>query len=350
MRSSSKVLAFLLVLLSFFVFSHTVSAHEVYVLTPTQIDAAMNTSSFDMMDTMKDNPHEFMLWSFVGITVIALVFLISIFRVLEKWLHPFFVRARRYAPFVARVTIGISFLFAAYFESNYGPELPLAATYGALAPVAVALLYIVGISIILGYYVRIAASVALLMYVIAVWYEGSYMLMYINYLGEIIVLLVLGSHNLSLDAYAKRKKTVFGKWKKLRDYLAPKSFAILRVTFGISLIAASVYAKVIHNNLALETVMQYNLHTLLGFEPHFLVLGSAIVEIVLGLFIILGLEIRFAALFFEFWLLQSLFFFGEAVWPHIILIGIPIALVMYGYDRTSLEGYFLKKKKYEPVL
>jgi hypothetical protein len=43
-------------------------------------------------------------------------------------------------------------------------------------------------------------------------------------------------------------------------------------------------------------------------------------------------------------------FFGEVVWPHIILIGIPIAFFVYGYDRYSVEGYFLKHGDCEPIL
>ncbi len=200
---------------------------------------------------------------------------------------------------------------------------------------------------ILGLYVRLAALVALVLYVIAIRNHGWYMLTYVNYLGEIIVLLILGSHNFSLDTLMATKKKVVNK---VQAYLAPRSFMILRVLFGVALIYASAYAKIIHNNLALFTVEQYHLDKILGFEPHFLVLGAAIVELAIGLFFILGIEIRFTAFFLLFWLTLSLIFFGEVVWPHLILIGIPIAYIFYGYDRYSLEGWLFRKKKYEPVL
>src|SRR6201999_918731 len=118
-------------------------------------------------------------------------------------------------------------------------------------------------------------------------------------------------------------------------------FFILRVTFGISLLYASIYAKFLHNHLALDVAsMTFNGHmtnlaAALGFEPHFLVIGACIIEIVIALFFILGIEIRFTALFLEFWLSLSLFYFGEVVWPHIILIGIPVAFIFYGYDKYS---------------
>ncbi len=79
-------------------------------------------------------------------------------------------------------------------------------------------------------------------------------------------------------------------------------------------------------------------------------LGAAIIELLIGTFFILGIEIRFTALFVLFWLSLSLSYFGEAVWPHIVLIGIPVAFIFYGYDKYSLEGRFFKRRGREPVL
>jgi uncharacterized membrane protein YphA (DoxX/SURF4 family) len=358
MKQVNKAIAFLIALQILFT-PVIASAHEVYVLTPAQITEAIHTPPFNMLAVIQNNLHEFVFWAFVTILAIFCVFFISIIRFLERWIDPFFVKARPYAPFVARVTVGLSFLAAAYYQASYGPELPLINTYGSLTGFITVVLVVIGILTIIGFYARVAAFVALVMYGIAVWFHGWYMLTYINYMGEIIVLLALGAHNLSVDNFfMKRKapKTPMQSqasptaWNKITNWISMRSFAILRVCFGISLIFASAYAKVIYNNLGLFTVMQYHLDKILGFEPHFLVLGAAIIEILIGTFIILGVEIRFASLFFEFWLMLSLWFFGEVVWPHIILIGIPIALVMYGYDNYSLEGWFFRKKKYEPIL
>ncbi len=351
--SKKKIIVFFA---SFFtmLFPILVSAHEVYVLSSAEIAKAVGMPPFNMLAVALKNLHEFIFWAFICILAIFCVFFISIMRFLERIIDPIFIKLRPYAPFVARVTVGLSFLAAAYYQASYGPELPLVNTYGSLAPIITAILVIIGILTITGFFARLAALIALCMYCVAVWFHGWYMLTYINYLGEIIVLLVLGAHNWSLDNYFSKNKVINrdpnSLFQKISDFVAPKSFAILRVCFGISLIFASAYAKVVYNNLGLFTVEKYHLDKILGFEPHFLVLGAAIIEILIGTFIILGIEIRFAALFFEFWLMLSLYFFGEVVWPHIILIGIPIALVMYGYDNNSVEGYFFRKKEYEPIL
>lgn len=334
------------------------SAHEVYVLSTTDIARAVRTPSFNMLNVAAANSREFVFWAFIVALAVFCIFFISTLRFVERRFDPAFVKIRQYAPLIARLTIGVSFLACAYYQATFGPELPLASTFGPFSGLLAVVLVIIGIMTIIGFCVRSAASAALIVFGCAVWFHGTYMLTYVNYLGEIIVLLILGAHRFSVDAYLAEKRGRSGgmaprptAWfSKVRAYLAPRSFAILRVLFGIALIYASAYAKIIHNNLALFTVEQYHLDKILGFEPHFLVLGAAIIELLIGLFFLFGFEIRFTALFFLFWLTLSLMFFGEAVWPHLILIGIPIAYIFYGYDRYSLEGYLFRKKEYEPVL
>ena len=323
--------SFFLILLTLFV-PHIVSAHEVYVLTPAQITDAIHMPPFNMLAVAEQNLGQFTFWAFISTLVVFIVFFSSISRRLEKKFDPFFTRIKKYAPAIARVTVGVSFLAAAYYQASYGPELPLAPAYGIFTPAVTAVLVVIGLLIIFNLWTRWAALVALCLFGYAVYRNGWYMLTYTNYLGEIIVLL------LGIE--------VMKAGKKLSRY----GFLIIRVCFGVSLIFASAYAKVIYNNLGLFTVEQYHLDKILGFEPHFLVLGAAIIEILIGTFIILGIEIRFTALFFEFWLMLSLWFFGEVVWPHLILIGIPIALICYGYDKYSIEGYFFKRDGREPVL
>jgi uncharacterized membrane protein YphA (DoxX/SURF4 family) len=327
------------------------SAHEVYVLPSGEIIEATHEASFNMVAVAMQQLPEFVLYFIICIITVAVVLWISTRPTLKRLAHPVITAAKKYAPFIARVTIGIAFLACAYYQAIFGPELPLASIFGAFSPIVTAVLVVVGIMIILGFYARLAALAALILFCSVVAHRGIYALTYVNYLGEIIVLLILGAGHWSLDTLLAKKTTRAPIWfKKIRDYLAPRSFAILRVLFGVALIFASAYAKIIYNNLALLTVEQYHLDKILGFEPHFLVVGAACVELLIGIFFIIGFELRFTALFFLFWLTLSLIFFGEAVWPHFILIGIPIAYLCYGYDRYSLGWHLSKDKKYEPVL
>lgn len=327
------------------------SAHEVYVLPPDVVARALAEPSYSQWDVLTANLGLFTLWAFIAILVVALMFLISISRRLEQAVDPWLARLPPYAPVITRITVGVSLLAAAAARALFGPELPLGGTFGSYASLVAVALVVIGLMITFGFYARIAALAALALFAAEAVTHGSYMLTYANYFGELILLLILGAHGLAFH-HAEHDRRNAPAWLiALKVRVAPIAVLILRVSFGVSLLYASLYAKVIHDNLALAVTVRYpDIVAFFGFEPHFLVLGAAIIEIVIAIFFILGIEILFTSIFVLFWLSLSLWYFGETVWPHIILIGIPIAFICYGYDRYSLEGYFFKKNGREPVL
>jgi len=290
------------------------------------------------------------------VAVVGIVFITSISRRLEAALNPFFTRVRSYAPAVARVTAGLAFFMSAYHSSLFGPELPLSEIFGSYASAARLLIVLIGLLVLAGLWVRVAAILLALLFSVAVMKHGWYMLTYTNYIGEVIVLLIIGAHRVSLERVHSGFRSLTHLFKGIEKHYSKYALLILRVAFGTSLIYASLYAKFVHNFLALQVASTplaghaFEIAHYMGFEPHFMVVGAGIVEVVIGLFFILGLEIRFTALFLEFWLCLSLWYFGEAVWPHLILMGIPIAFFLYGYDQYSLEGRFFKHGQREPVL
>ncbi len=350
-----RILFISLPALAFSLVPFVASAHEVYVLTPAEIRVGLMTAAFSPWPIIMADLGQFVFWAFISILTVFIVFFASISRWFEKLLDPILLKARHYAPLIARVTVGSAFILTALNHSLFGPELPLVSIFGSFSG-AIQFLFIgIGILVIAGWYTRFAAFLALLIFMAGVFVYGSYMLTYMNYLGEIVVLLLIGAHRVGVDRFHHSRESARHALDALAKKAAPYSFLILRIAFGISLLYASLYAKFVHNDLALQVASMplaghaHSLASALGFEPHFLVLGAGIIEIVISLFFILGIEIRFTALFLEFWLTLSLLYFGEVVWPHLILIGIPIAFLFYGYDRYSVEGFFFKKGNREPV-
>lgn len=329
----------------------TAAAHEVYVLAPSVAKDAIAHSAFSEWQVLLQNLDQFMLWAFIGALVVFIIFFVSLSRALERLIDPLLAKLPPFAPFIGRLTISLSFIAAAYYGALCGPELPLQATFGPASPFIRALLVVIGLMLLFGWRVRLAALTGLALFGYEIAAHGMYMLTYANYFGELILLLILGAHLLGFHSKTHDEVRLPRQLLKLIRTLTPYAFTILRVCFGISLLYASLYGKVVHNNLALTVAMSYpDVVHFFGFEPHFLVLGAAIIEILIAVFFILGIEIRFTSLFLLFWLSLSLWYFGEVVWPHLILVGIPLAFICYGYDRYSLEGRFFKRGKRQPVL
>ena len=330
-------------------FPTAASAHEVYVLSPEEINTAIHEPSVSFYDIFLANVSDTLIWGAIVGFMIMSVFLISISATLETKFDGYLVKLKRYAPFVSRVTVGLAFIMCGYEAALFGPELPFESLFGVYAPVMRVLFALLGGMMIFGVYTRIVGLISLVIIGVGVWQHGFYMLTYLNYFAEFLVLILIGGHKFVAAEEHTLWSGLVGFFNHLSATYGEFAFLFLRVGFGFSLIYASVYAKILHNQLAIAVVNDFNLVSVFGFNPEFIVFGAAIVEILLGVFFILGIEIRFNAIVINIFLTLSLLYFGEAVWPHIILIGIPIAFFCYGYDKYSLEGYFFKRGNREPI-
>lgn len=348
MNFYKKIFAFLLLLLPTTLPS-LVSAHEVYALDPETVARLEALPPVSLFDIFYANISSTLIWAgLIGFMIIS-VFLISISATLENKFDKHLVKLKKYAPFVARITIGLAFITTGYNSALFGPELPFAELFGSFAFLAQGAFVVLGTAMLFGIFTRITGLIGILFFTYGIYTYGFYMVTYLNYLAEFIVLILIGGHKFQITD----EKPIWWKIPQTLDYLANRygefSFLILRVGFGIGLIYAAVYAKILHNQLALAVVNDFNLTEVFGLGAEFIVFGAASVEILLGIFFILGIEIRFNAIVLNIFLTLSLLYFGESVWPHIILIGIPIAFFCYGYDKYSLEGYFFKKGNREPI-
>jgi uncharacterized membrane protein YphA (DoxX/SURF4 family) len=250
---------------------------------------------------------------------------------------------KRYAPLVARLTVGSSIIMSALQGALFGPELPFTAF---ISPELIEsfriLLFALGSLLIVGYMTHIAGALLILIYGYMCMRYGIYMLTYVNYFGEMLIVFVVGATSYSLDRFLQHR--IYTRMHSLVAWFEHHAFVIFRVSFGLSLIYASIYAKYLHAQLAIDTITMYHLTTYFPFPPEFIVLGAFAIELLLGIFFVLGIEIRFASLFLLLFLTLSLLYFQESVWPHIVLAGGAITIFMRGYDRYTIELNFLRRR------
>ncbi len=331
-------------------------AHEVYVLNTETITRDVLAISPNPFSQIAHDPRLFILSGIIGVILVSTVFAMSITHWFEVTFNPYLNKLKPWAAPIARITLGVSLIASAYNNALFGPELPLS-HFGSLGPFIQIALFVAGALCLIGILTRTAGAIALVIFVLSIVRYNIYMMTYANYLGEIVLTIFLGSGLLSLDHYLRLRPGFGGQvgWHtkrlhRLRRIVEPYAFPVLRILFGISIVFASFYAKFLHSQLALDVISNYHLTNFFPFEPLFVVLGACIVEILIGLFFIVGFEIRHTALFFLFWIFLSLLYFGESVWPHLVLVGVLLALFCHGYDRWSVEGYLFKSHAREPVL
>ncbi len=249
---------------------------------------------------------------------------------LERWafLGPLFIRA----------AIASAFFLSALSWSFLGPELPL--TQMPFAVVLRILLFIASICIALGFFTEIAAGIALIIFCIGYFVFGAYLTTYLNYLGEIIVLTLFGMRQWSLDGL------LFGESKHFAS-LRPYDSTIVRVCYGIALMFAAVSVKFLHPALTVQVVNQWHLtqfHWLFPSDPLLITLGAGLAELAIGLFIVIGFEMRLTVLISLFYITLSLMYFHELVWPHLMLYGISLSILVQP-ERFTLDALLFNRQR-----
>lgn len=323
------------------------SAHEVYVLPLDVIRDAMTNPSPNPFASYVGNELTFFFWAFVAFVVVSTIAAATFFRLFESRLVPTLMRLKRYALPVARVTAGLTTASFGVAGALYGTEIPFESVFASATVPMQVFFVLAGAAITLGVWTRPFALLLALVYVYAGSVYGWYIFTYTDHIGLYLLLVVLGSGGFALSRTARINEPNAPSYI---EHLRPLAFPMFRMLFGFGIMFASIYAKLIYSQLALEVVLRFDLTQYFPFDPLFVVLGALIIEFLAGLMLFFGIAIRWTLLFLAFWLTLSLLYFQEMIWPHGILFGGAIALFLHGYDRFSLEGHFLKKRLREPVL
>jgi uncharacterized membrane protein YphA (DoxX/SURF4 family) len=244
------------------------------------------------------------------------------------------------APDIIRLAFGASLLFSASHNALFGPELPLHSLFaGKLIKVC---LWVCGTGLIIGLWNRLWAWIMIAIWTLALLLKGPYLLTYSNYLGEAIAVILLPLQKMSVDGLMTGK----AKAKRLMKH-ARFSMPIARLLFGLSLIYTAISVKFMDTSITLDVVRHYHLTHFFPFDPLFVVLGAALIEVMVSILYLSGLLLRFTSIIFLIVLSLSLMFFRESVWPHYLLIALGVGVFLHKPDDWTADAYLNKSKKLE---
>lgn len=344
----AKLLRFIPPTLAAFALPALAFAHEVYVLSPESVTAALDADSANPFTAYIGNEYQFFFWGLVSSIAMSTVLAASVFHLFERQAGPFFAYLKRFALPIARITVGLCLIGFAQSARLFGTEILFGELFGAASGVMQLIFLAAGVAVFVGLFTRYIALALICVYVYAALTFGSYILTYTDHIGAYIVLFALGGGTWSIDhSFGVGKLPSFAH--AISNTIVPYAFPILRMCFGFGIMFAAVYAKFIHSELAVQTVIQHHLTDYFPFDPLFIVLGAFIIEFLAGLMLFLGVAVRWTGIFLIFWLTLSQLYFRELWWVHVILFGIGLAIFCHGYDRYSLEGRLFKRHGTEPI-
>ncbi len=335
-----SVLVLFLFLFSFFSFAQSVSAHEAYVLTHNEFQKGLTIYSSNPLAPLMQKTY---LPISITITIgVIILYILGILWSITPWATSFDMlikKARFIGPLIIRFAIGSSFFYAAMSNSFLGPELQLSAF--AEAQFVRIVLFTLSLMISFGFLTEIAAGVGLFLFIYASTLFHGYMITYLNYLGELIVLFLFGSRFISFDLLLFGKKAWNKSLEKMRDLETP----IVRMLYGIALMYAGWTIKFAHQNLSIEVYNQYHLVNFFHAQAAFIAAGAGVSEILIGFFIFIGFQQRLTTLISLIFITLSILYFREMLWPHFMLYGISFSIIINSRDTFTIDRYlalFLK--------
>ena len=337
-KLKSRVLKLLPAAAVFFLLPVVASAHEGYVLTKLQVAQGMQDFSINVL-TALNNPGNFRVGLAVGLVSLIGIILYFLFQISDAgiWFDRLLKKVEPLGNAFLRVAFAGSLIASAYFNAFLGPEISLN-TFPAGNLIRI-ILYVAGFMILLGIFTEIAGiATYLLLGVMTIIYK-DYVLTYYNYVGEAVTLIIFGAYTFSLDRLIRGHSFFAEKHREIE-------IAIIRVTYGISILYPAITIKLLHPAIIIQIANQYNLtqfHWLFPHDPLLISLGTGLAQIAVGICLILGFQTRLNTLVTFVLMTMSVLFFKEAVWPHFILLALALYLWFNDGGEISLDHFLLRK-------
>lgn len=278
-----------------------------------------------------------LIWFLISV---ALVFL-GIY--LEKKLHvPKRVHAvmEKCAPYVlsiASMGFGLSFLLFSYYGFIFAPNLP---GYG-FSDVLIIIQIIAGFLILFGFYERIGGLLLLALFLMGIGRYGfGEMMDTLEMLGFAVYAIIVGR--------PKFKIIDLEIFDKIRHKIHSYGLIFLRLGVGINLIVLGFSEKILRPALTADFLSKYdwNFMQKIGFESfsnYWFGFSAGVVEILFGLFFILGLVTRTTTVVLAVFLVSTLLLLGPTeLIGHLPHFSIAIVLLTLG---SGTKMVLRKKQK-----
>lgn len=120
---------------------------------------------------------------------------------------------------------------------------------------------------------------------------------------------------------------------------------VLRLGLGSSLVLMAFTDKLMNPHVFGAIVEKFNLTTYLPLSTAMWVVSATIVELILGLALLFGIQTRIMSAITFLILSLSFFFFGEEVYAHVTIFGTLFVLVVTGGGTLSIDHAYAQRRQ-----
>ena len=297
--------------------TQTALAHEVYVLTPQEFSTGLTAERFGFFKTLlaPGNIGTVVLAMLVGVALIVASLVLGRTPKVKQLISKLGGLQKISLKLVA-ISLGALFFLGGISGYFLGSEIAVSSL--PLWPVIRVIMVAGGLMLISGLYTEVAAIALLACVLVAGVVQGHYLLTYAAPIAGLIYFGLSGA----------KKRLTF----------------VLRVGLGLALVYTAATIKLSHPEVLVTVVNKYNLtqfNHLFPPDSHLIAYGAGLAELALGIFLIVGFQVRLAVLVSLFVMTLSVAFFRETVVPHLVLYTASLFL-MTADDKHSLDNWIRK--------
>lgn len=312
---------------------NNVSAHVAYVVGHEEMSEKMGMDFDYILNAILSV--DFLVYSLASIVAVLVIWHIAHkYTPVKRNLAYARTRLESYhelIPWILRLSLGITLIGAGSEQVLISPVLDGMSVFSTVQ-------IIIGFLYLLGFLLVPVTIVTIILYILALSTD-VYLIGNIDVLALALGFLVFHSARPGLDDMLGFNLLSHIRIK--REYLAP----MVRAGIGISMIFLAFYEKILNPHMAELVVNEYSMTEFIKVDPSLWVAGAGIVELVVGLFLLIGLFTRSTACVAFIVLTVSFFFFKESVASHVTLFGILSIVAIEGGGKWSVDKWWQKKNK-----
>ena len=266
----------------------------------------------------------------IWIAISVVLVLIGVF--LEKKLEvPKWIRSHEgtwgeIALSVASMGFGLAFLIFSYHGFIFAPNLP---AEGGLGPWMLFIQTLAGLMLLFGFYERFGAVLVFILFVLGVKQFGFHeMADTLEMLGFAVYGFIIGRPKF----YIEREPWAHMVTIRLKEYAVP----LLRVGTGLNLMILGFSEKIFATSLTHNFLMEFDWNFMqnlgfVNFTDYWFAFSAGMVELLFGLFLVLGLVTRLTTLVLALFLITTLILLGPIeLIGHLPHFSIAIVLLVLG--------------------
>jgi len=299
-----------------FLFPNIAEAHVRYIADEATVDS-LSGLDFSFLLSALQNPLNVKIISITAVAVFCLVWLIPKIGFLRRKLAFIDSHASSYkdlVPWMARLSLGIALIGAGTSGYLINPVVQTI-DFSQIQIIA-------GFMLLAGFLNVLVVPVVVYLFVVALLRDW-YLVGALDVLVLALILFINDSRRPGVDDIIGIPDIKISKWKKYIPIIA-------RVGTGFGLLFLALYEKILNPHLSAFVVEATELTSVVPVSPEMWVLSAGVIEVILGVFLIVGYRVRLVSVITFFVLASSFFYFKEDVSSHITLFGITSILFILG--------------------